>query len=85
MIWYEWLDETWAVLRGIDLSNLAFQIKFLDIFEGREDPIEFDINLLCIVVCFICFELVETDRERERERERGRSVCSLVLLQKLLL
>ena len=67
-------------LRGIDLSNLAFEIKLLVIFVGREDPIEFDIyrSLYCL---FNFFELVET----ERERERGRRVCSPVLLQKLLL
>jgi len=36
-------------LRGIDLLNLAFEIKLLDIFMGREDPIEFDIyrSLYC--------------------------------------
>ena len=36
-------------LRGIDLLNLAFEIKFLDIFMVREDPIEFDIyrSLYC--------------------------------------
>ena len=36
-------------LRGIDLSNLTFEIKFLDIFMGREDPIQFVIyrSLYC--------------------------------------
>ena len=52
-------------LRGIDLSNFTFEIKFLDIFMGREDPIEFEFIALCIV-CFTSFELVETKRDRER-------------------
>ena len=41
-------------LRGIDLFNLAFEIKFLDIFMGREDPIEFDIyrSLYCLFYLF---------------------------------
>lgn len=43
MIWYEWLDETWAVLVMDLLLNLEFKLKFLDVFMGREDPIEFDI------------------------------------------
>ena len=41
-------------LRGIDLLNLAFEIKFLDIFMGPEDPIEFDIyrSLYCLFYFF---------------------------------
>ena len=50
-------------LRSIDLLNLVFEIKLLDIFMGREGPIEFDIyrSLYCL---FNFFEFVETERER---------------------
>lgn len=62
MIWYEWLDEAWAVLEfWIVLLNLVFELEFLDVFMGREDPIEFDIYysfvwfvmLVAFIVCFV--------------------------------
>ena len=34
------------------LLNLVFQSKFLDVFMGREDPVEF--NIWCII-CIVCF------------------------------
>ena len=53
MIWYEWLDETWAVLKVLNLLNLVFELKFLDVFMGREDPIEFYIEFYIILVCLL--------------------------------
>jgi len=66
-------------LRGIDLLKMVFEIKFLDDFMGREDPIEVDIyrSFVLLFVLFLLSWLTQ--------RERGRSVCSPVLLQKLLL
>lgn len=61
MIWYEWLDEAWAVLILNYLLNLVFELKFLDVFMGREDPIEFNIYYGPFSVCegslgcLICF------------------------------
>jgi len=34
-------------LGGIVLLNLVFELKFLDVFMGREDPIEFNIIFPC--------------------------------------
>jgi len=65
--------------RGIDLLNMVFEIKFLDDFMGREDPKEVDIYR-SFVLLFVLFLLSWLTH-----RERGRSVCSPVLLQKLLL
>jgi len=39
-------------LRGIILLNLVFELKSLDIFMGREDPIEFDIYLNFVYIFF---------------------------------
>ena len=43
---------------GIVLLNLVFELKYFDVFMGREDPVEFDIYLAFILlfVCF-CFKL----------------------------
>lgn len=41
--------------------NLVFELKFLNVFMGREDPIEFDIRCLAwfglflLMLCFVCF------------------------------
>ena len=43
-----WRDM--GCLRGISLLNLVFKLKFLDVFMGREDPIEFDIFLSFVLV-----------------------------------
>ena len=53
MIWYEWLDETYAVLE-VFLLKLVFELKFLDVFMGREDPIEFDIYLALFLMFVFC-------------------------------
>jgi hypothetical protein len=42
VIWYEWFDETCAVLNWL---TLVFRLKFLNVFMGREDPIDFDISI----------------------------------------
>jgi hypothetical protein len=34
-----------SCLEGIGLLNLVFELKFLNVFVGREDPLEFDILL----------------------------------------
>ena len=43
-------------LRGISLLNLVFKLKFLDVFMGREDPVEFDIYPY-FVLLFVLFLL----------------------------
>lgn len=54
MIWNEWLDEALAVLVMNVLLNLVFELKFLNVFVGREDPIEFYIWFVYFfVVCFV--------------------------------
>jgi len=47
-----------SCLRGIGLLNLVFELKFLNVFMGREDPIEFDNFLICLlfVSCYIEWE-----------------------------
>jgi len=35
------------------LLNLVFELEFLNVFMGREDPIEFDILLICIICLFV--------------------------------
>jgi len=52
VIWYEWLDEALAVL-VVSLLNLVFELKFSNVFMGREDPIEFDIFLVVFLCLFI--------------------------------
>ena len=54
VIWYEWLGETWAVLElWMFLLNLVSELKFLNVFMGREDPIELNTWLyLCFLFCF---------------------------------
>jgi hypothetical protein len=53
VIWYEWLGETWAVLElWMFLLNLVSELKFLNVFMGQEDPIEFNIWL------YLCFLFV---------------------------
>lgn len=54
MIWNEWLDEMRAVLNLNVLLNLVFELKFLDVFMGREDPIEFDM-LICLFICSLFY------------------------------
>ena len=39
-------------LRGIVLVSLVFELKFLNISMGREDPIEFDIRLIMRVIVY---------------------------------
>lgn len=42
-------------LGGIDLLNLVFELKFLNVFVGREDPIEFYIYLFILFcLCLFC-------------------------------
>jgi len=50
VIWYEWHDEIWTVW-GYYFFNLVFALKFLNVFMGREESIEFDI--LRIYVSFV--------------------------------
>jgi len=52
VIWYEWLDEALTVL-VIFLLNLVFELKFSNVFMGREDPIEFNIFLVVFLCLFI--------------------------------
>jgi len=42
-----------SCLNGIVLLNLVFELKFLDVFMGREDPIEFDILLISVRIGFL--------------------------------
>jgi len=43
-------------LKRVSLFNLVFELKFLDVFMGREDPIEFDIYLI-FVLLFVLYLL----------------------------
>ena len=45
-----------SCLRGTVLLNLVLELKFLDVFMGREGPIEFDIYL-AFMLLFFCFKL----------------------------
>jgi len=45
-----------SCLNGNVLLNLVFELKFLDVFMVREDPIESDIFLISMeFVCCNCF------------------------------
>jgi hypothetical protein len=44
-----------SCLKGIGLLNLVFELKFLDVFMGREDPIEFDIYLAFVLLFVVLF------------------------------
>jgi len=39
-----------SCLKGTGLLNLVFKLKLLDVFMGREDPIEFDIYLAFVLL-----------------------------------
>ena len=41
-----------SCLKGIVLFNLVSELKFLDVFMGRKDPIEFGIFLI-FVFCLL--------------------------------
>jgi len=41
-----------SCLKGTVLLNLVFELKFLDVFMGPEDPVEFDIFLMNME--FVC-------------------------------
>ena len=45
-----------SCLKGISLLNLIFELKFLDFFMGREDPIEFNTYFSFVLgVCLSIF------------------------------
>ena len=39
-------------LKGVDLLNLVFELKFLDVFMVREDPIEFYIRFYIVLFVY---------------------------------
>jgi len=39
-------------LRGVDLLNLVFELKFLDVFMGREVPVEFYIRFYVVLFVY---------------------------------
>ena len=41
-----------SCLKGVDLLNLVFKLKFLVVFIGREDPIEFDIRFYIVLFVY---------------------------------
>jgi hypothetical protein len=54
VIWYEWLDEAWAVLISNIFVEFGSWFKFLDVFMGQKDPIKFDIwAMILFVVCLV--------------------------------
>jgi len=55
VVWYEWLDETWAILKYECVIEFGFRVKTLTFFMGREDPIEFDICLILVYVLVLLF------------------------------
>ena len=44
-----------SCLKGVHLLNLVFELKFLDVFMGREDPIEFYIEFYIVLVCLLVY------------------------------
>ena len=45
--------------QGVSLLKLVFELKFLNVFMGRKDPVEFDIFLSFVYfVCFLFFSKV---------------------------
>jgi hypothetical protein len=46
-----------SFLKGVGLLNLVFELKFLNVFMGREDPIEFYIEfyIVCLFIGLLGF------------------------------
>ena len=44
-----------SFLKGVGLLNLVFELKFLNVFIGREDPIEFYIKFYIVLVCLLVY------------------------------
>lgn len=52
VIWYEWLDETWAVLEWIVFIEFSFWVKILRCFYGTRRPYRV-LHFLCGLFLFV--------------------------------